>query len=235
MPLTALLDGAVLAEKTGDDPRVLALHGWGRTRADWLPALGAPALAADLPGFGASPEPPSAWGAREYAELLAPLLSEGGWTVAGHSFGGRVAVHLAAGWPDLVDRLVLTGVPLLRNGSTSKAPLGYRLMKRANSLGLVSDEKMEAEKRKRGSDDYRNATGVMRDTLVRLVNEDYREQVLGTKAAVQMVWGAKDTAATLAMAQEAVTLFPQAELVVSETSGHLLDDALYALLRERLS
>ncbi len=235
MPLTALLDGAVLAEKTGDDPRVLALHGWGRTRADWLPALGAPALAADLPGFGASPEPPSAWGAREYAELLAPLLSEGGWTVAGHSFGGRVAVHLAAGWPDLVDRLVLTGVPLLRNGSTSKAPLGYRLMKRANSLGLVSDEKMEAEKRKRGSDDYRNATGVMRDTLVRLVNEDYREQVLATKAAVQMVWGAKDTAATLAMAQEAVTLFPQAELVVSETSGHLLDDALYALLRERLS
>ena len=235
MALTALLDGAVLAEKTGDDPRVLALHGWGRTRADWLPALGAPALAADLPGFGASPPPPVAWGARDYAELLAPLLAGGGWTVAGHSFGGRVAVHLAAGWPDLVDRLVLTGVPLLRRPTTSKAPLGYRIVKRAHALGLVSDARMEAEKRKRGSEDYRNATGVMRDTLVRLVNEDYREQVLATKAHVEMVWGARDSAAPLAMAQEAAQLFPSAELVVADGSGHLLDAELYALLRERLS
>ena len=235
MALTALLDGAVLAEKTGEDPRVLALHGWARTRADWLPALGAPALAADLPGFGASPPPPVAWGARDYAELLAPLLAEGGWTVAGHSFGGRIAVHLAAGWPDLVDRLVLTGVPLLRTQSTSKAPLGYRLMKRANGLGLVSDERMEAEKRRRGSEDYRNATGVMRDTLVKLVNEDYREQVLATQAAVEMVWGASDSAAPLAMAKEAAALFPKADLVVSASSGHLLDAGLYALLRERLS
>ena len=234
MPLTALLDGAVLAEKTGDDPRVLALHGWARTRADWLPALGVPAYAVDLPGFGASPEPPRAWGAREYAELLAPLLSEGGWTVAGHSFGGRVAVHLAAGWPDLVDKVVLTGVPLLRKASTGKPPLGYRLVKRANALGLVSDAKLEAEKQKRGSADYRNAQGVMRDTLVKLVNEDYREQVEAITAPVEMVWGAKDTAAPLPMAQEAAALFRKADLVVSETSGHLLDDALYALLRERL-
>lgn len=235
MALTALLDGAVLAEKTGDDPRVLALHGWARTRADWLPALGAPALAADLPGFGASPPPPAAWGSRDYAELLAPLLADGGWTVAGHSFGGRVAVHLAAGWPELVDRLVLTGVPLLRTQTTAKAPLGYRLMKRANALGVVSDERMEAEKRKRGSADYRNATGVMRDTLVKLVNEDYREQVIATQAKVEMVWGASDSAAPLAMAEEAAGLFPKAELVVSASSGHLLDAGLYALLRERLS
>lgn len=235
MPLTALLDGAVLAERTGDDPRVLALHGWGRTRADWLPALGAPALAVDLPGFGASPPPPTGWGSRDYAELLAPLLADGGWTVAGHSFGGRVAVQLAAGWPDLVERLVLTGVPLLRRATTSQPPLGYRLMRRANRIGLVSDARMEAEKRKRGSADYRNATGVMRDTLVRLVNEDYREQVLATQAPVDMVWGALDTAAPLAMAQEAAGLFGRAELVVSESSGHLLDPALHALLKERLS
>ncbi|MCU1623893.1 MAG: hypothetical protein JWL79_2738 [Frankiales bacterium] len=235
MALTALLDGAVLAEKTGDDPRVLALHGWARTRADWLPALGVPALAADLPGFGASPPPPTGWGSRDYAELLAPLLAEGGWTVAGHSFGGRIAVHLAAGWPELVDRVVLTGVPLLRSPGTSKPALGYRLMKRANGFGLVSDERMEAEKRKRGSEDYRNATGVMRDTLVKLVNEDYREQVLATKARVEMVWGARDSAAPLAMAQEASELFSNAVLVVSESSGHLLDPELHALLRERLS
>jgi pimeloyl-ACP methyl ester carboxylesterase len=70
---------------------------------------------------------------------------------------------------------------------------------------------------------------------VKLVNEDYREQVLATKARVEMVWGARDSAAPLAMAQEASELFSNAVLVVSESSGHLLDPALHALLRERLS
>jgi pimeloyl-ACP methyl ester carboxylesterase len=233
--LTALLGGAVLAEKTGDDPRVLALHGWARTRADWLPALGAPALAADLPGFGASPPPPRGWGSRDYAELLAPLLVDGGWTVAGHSFGGRVAVHLAAGWPELIEHVVLTGVPLLRKATRGKAPLAFRLAKRANQLGLVSDTAMEEQRQKHGSADYRAATGVMRETLVKLVNEDYRDLLPSISAPVDLVWGAGDTAAPLAMAKEAATLLSTVDLVVSDSSGHLLDPALHALLKERLS
>jgi len=45
--------------------------------------------------------------------------------------------------------------------------------------------------------------------------------------------GAGDTAAPLAMAREAQGLLTQASLSVSESSGHLLDAALYALLREK--
>ncbi len=236
MALTALLGGAVLAERSGDAPRVLALHGWGRTRADWAQVLaGVDALAVDLPGFGASPAPAEAWGSRQYAELLAPLLADGGWTLVGHSFGGRVAVQLAAGWPGAVDRLVLTGVPLLRRTTGGKAPFAFRLAKRLHAMGLLSDERMEAERRKRGSADYRAATGVMRDTLVRLVNEDYRDLLPGIEAPVELVWGAHDTAAPLEMAREAAALLPKATLTVSESSAHLLDPALVALLRERLA
>lgn len=237
MALTALLDGAVMAERTGNRPRVLALHGWARTRADLLPVVeGVDALVPDLPGFGASPPPPTGWGSRQYAELLAPVLAEGGWTVLGHSFGGRVAVQLAAGWPDLVQGVVLTGVPLLRRtASGGKAPLGFRLAKRLNRLGVVSDARMEEQRRRHGSADYRNASGVMRDCLVRLVNEDYRDLLSGIGAPVEMVWGASDTAAPLAMAREAQGLLPRGELTVSESSGHLLDAALVGLLRERLA
>jgi pimeloyl-ACP methyl ester carboxylesterase len=234
--LTALLGGSVLAEKTGRSPRVLALHGWGRSRADWQPVLkGVPSLAADLPGFGASPEPPEAWGSREYAELLAPLVADGGWTLVGHSFGGRVAVHLAAGWPEAFDRVVLTGVPLLRRTGGGKAPLSFRLVKRARRMGIVSEARLEAERRKHGSADYRAAQGVMRDTLVRVVNEDYRDLLPLVKAPVSLVWGALDTAAPLAVAQEAAALFPSARLVVSESSGHLLDQSLVTLLRAELT
>jgi pimeloyl-ACP methyl ester carboxylesterase len=234
--LSALLEGAVLAEKSGDAPRLLALHGWARSRTDWAEVLaGVPSLAVDLPGFGASPAPAVAWGSRDYAELLAPLLADGGWTVVGHSFGGRVAVQLAAGWPGVVDKLVLTGVPLLRRAPAGKAPLGFRLAKRAHGLGLLSDARMEAERRKRGSADYRAAQGVMRDTLVRLVNEDYRELLPGLELPVELVWGAADTAAPLDLAREAAALMPHATLTVSQTSGHLLDAGLVALLRERVA
>lgn len=237
MALTALLDGAVLAEKTGPAARVLALHGWARTRADLLPAVaGVAALVPDLPGSGASPPPPAAWGSREFAELLAPVLAEGGWTVVGHSFGGRIAVQLAAGWPELVSELVLTGVPLLRRTTAAgQSVLAFRAMKRLNRLGVVSDDRMEAERRKRGSADYRAAHGVMRDCLVRLVNEDYRDLLGAITAPVSMVWGASDTAAPLEMARQAQALLPGATLTVSPTSGHLLDQPLLDLLRKRLA
>ena len=232
--LTALLDGALFAERTGTaSSRVLALHGWGRSRADLLPVVqGLDALVPDLPGFGASPPPPEPWGTEQYAEQLAQVLGGRSWLLVGHSFGGRVAVQLAARHPSLVAGVVLTGVPLLRTRATSKAPLAFRLAKRLHAAGLVSDARMEQQRQQHGSADYRATTGVMRGTLVRTVNEDYRDLLPGISAPVRMVWGAKDTAAPLAMAREAQSLLPSAELVVSETSGHLLDEPLLALLRD---
>jgi pimeloyl-ACP methyl ester carboxylesterase len=93
---------------------------------------------------------------------------------------------------------------------------------------------MEKRRQQYGSADYKAAQGVMRESLVKLVNEDYRDLLPQITAPVDLVWGAHDTAAPLAMVQEAVPLFAKADLVVSETSGHLLDEPLYALLRERL-
>jgi pimeloyl-ACP methyl ester carboxylesterase len=98
-------------------PAVLALHGWGRTSADFDAVLGGlDAVALDLPGFGATPPPAEPWGATGYAAAVAPVLGEaaGPVVVLGHSFGGRVAVHLAAAHPDEVAGLVLTGAPLVR-------------------------------------------------------------------------------------------------------------------------
>ena len=232
--LTALLDGALFAERTGTaSSRVLALHGWGRSRADLLPVVqGLDALVPDLPGFGASPPPPEPWGTEQYADQLAQVLGGRSWVLVGHSFGGRVAVQLAARHPSLVAGVVLTGVPLLRTLATSRPSLAFRVAKRLQAAGLVSDARMEQQRQRHGSADYRTATGVMRGTLVRTVNEDYRDLLPGISAPVRMVWGAKDTAAPLAMAREAQALLASAELVVSETSGHLLDEPLLALLRD---
>ena len=114
--------------------------------------------------------------------------------VIGHSFGGRVAVNLAARRPDRVAALVLTGVPRLVAPPKVPAPsASYRLVRWLHRRGVVSDERMEALRRRRGSDDYRNATGVMRDVLVIAVNEHYEDAAAPDRRARWSWCGATTT------------------------------------------
>jgi pimeloyl-ACP methyl ester carboxylesterase len=245
--LTTLLGGRAFAERFGESPaKVVALHGWARTRADWNATLqGYDALALDLPGHGATPPPETGWSTAEYAdwvrECIADAATSGGDrpVLVGHSFGGRIAVQLAAVSPELVRGIVLTGVPLLRpQTAPSKPPLGFRALRFLNKWHFISNERMEQERRKRGSADYVAAQGVMREVLVKAVNEDYGDQLDALAASglpVAMVWGEHDTAARPAMAEQArARIGAAADLVVVPGSAHLLDDALVKELRSAI-
>lgn len=217
--------GTLFGTVHGDGiPRVLALHGWGRSRADFdrlLPDLGG--LALDLPGFGASPTPQKVIGATGYAELIEPVLAELDTPVVivGHSFGGRVAVALAEAHPESVAGVVLVGVPLLRpTGPRPKQSWRYRLIRWARRFSLVSEDRLESARRKYGSADYRSATGVMRDVLVKVINESYESELINLRCPVRMVWGELDTAAPLSVAQRAVELVLDGALDVVGAAGH---------------
>jgi pimeloyl-ACP methyl ester carboxylesterase len=231
---------------------VLALHGWRRTHQDFSPVfdpvdgdgngdddghreaaappgagVGPGVVAPDLFGFGATPPPPEAWGSADYARALVALFEEPGVladrvVVVGHSFGGRVAVHLAPLVPDRIERLVLTGVPLLdRQGRAARPAAAYRVGRRLHRLGLLGDERLEAMKAKYGSADYRAAQGVMRDVLVRILAEQYGDEMAAIGAPVDLVWGEHDTEAPLEAAERAQGLFPSARLLVLPGVGHL--------------
>ena len=203
----------------------MALHGWGRNRRDFVEVLdGLDAVSVDLPGFGASPPPAGAIGASGYAGLMAVLVEElGGRPVlVGHSFGGRVAAVLAAERPELVSGLVLVGVPLLRSGNrpTRKPSKAYRLVRWANQAGLISDRRLEREKRRRGSADYRAVSGVMRDVLVTVVNETYESELSRIECPVRMVWGADDREVPLEVAHRSAALLDDVKVDVVDGCGH---------------
>ena len=246
--LRSLAGGAVFGELWGDGPvRVVALHGWMRTHADFSRSLGPDApdgplavLAPDLPGFGASPVPPEAWGSAEYAAAVAGLLqSTGGATgpsgpvvVVGHSFGGRVALRLAASRPELVHSLVLSGVPgLAPRSGRSRSPVGYRAVRALRRVGVVSEARLERARHRYGSEDYRRSEGVMRAVLVRAVNERYDEDVAALRCPVELVWGDDDDAAPLEGAQAVVAKVPGSVLTVCPGAGHLTPLTAPAALR----
>lgn len=228
MALRSFVDGAVFAEVFGDGPpRVLALHGWGRRGADFKNSLaGISALAPDLPGFGASPPPADVIGAEGYADIVSPLLSEFDRppVLVGHSFGGRISVCLAARFPERIGPVILTGAPVVRTAFPPQPKLSYRIVRYLNNVGIVSDERMETLRNQSGSADYRSATGVMRDILVKVVNESYEPQLRHMASQVLLLWGDSDGEVPVSVARATADVMGQTgdspELIMLEGVGH---------------
>ena len=231
--LRAYGDGTLFGEPYGDGPvRVIWLHGWGRRAQDFAVAAtelaqsGIASVALDLPGFGASPAPTTAGGARHYAELVTPAIrdiGDGPFVLVGHSFGGTVACVVTATHPELVRALVLSGAPLLRSPSTKSSPSAYRLLRWLHARKVVGDERMEAARQKYGSRDYRDAAGVMRDVLVASVNESYEDELARLEVPVTLLWGDGDREVPLDVATRASARLTTTHTLQSlQGVGHLV-------------
>ena len=101
-----------------------------------------------------------------------------------------------------------------------------------NKWHFISNDRMEKERRKRGSADYRAAQGEMREVLVKAVNEDYADALDATgveRAAGGDGLGRARHRRDDGMAERArARIGAQADLVVVPGSAHLLDDGLVA-------
>ena len=105
-------DGAPVVLVHGSGPGVTAYVNWRLT----IPALAQRfrVVAPDMPGFGFTerPEPPMVCDPDRWVAHLVGLLDALGLpkvSLVGNSFGGGIALRLAARHPDRVDRLVLMG------------------------------------------------------------------------------------------------------------------------------
>ncbi|MDP6283940.1 MAG: alpha/beta hydrolase [Acidimicrobiales bacterium] len=239
MALSSFADGSLFGTRFGTaPPRVVALHGWGRSHQDFAASLeGLNAVSVDLPGFGVSPAPSEVGGASMYAKLVAPILDicDTPVILVGHSFGGRLAVHLAEQRPAAIGGLVLTGVPLLHRAYRRGQPaLWYRLGRLLHRWGVVNDGFLEGLRDKYGSADYRAASGVMRDILVTVVNESYEQQLRSISAPVDLVWGDGDDAAPPEIAARAEALLADARLTLLGGIDHFVPTTAPFALREAI-
>ena len=114
----------------GKDAVVVLLHGWPLNRSIWsvvaprVAAAGFRVLAPDLPGFGDSP--PIDFGratveayAEEVAKFIEPFKART-LAVAGHSFGGYVALALAERHPNAVAGLGLIASRTAADSETAR-------------------------------------------------------------------------------------------------------------------
>lgn len=220
-------------EVVGTGPAVVLLHGWGGCIASVGPIREAlrqnhTVITVDLPGFGESEIPHETWGSAEYGNCIAEMLTEAGFPrvlcAVGHSFGGKVAIHLALQGLVRVDSLMLVGTPGARLPLSEETQRRIARVKRAKSIasrlpGPVR-RSIEAHYAKLGSEDYRNASGRMRDILVKTVNEDIRDLLTGIAVPTLLVFGANDTATPVEIGRIMESKIKGSGLVVMEKSGH---------------
>lgn len=219
---------AYIEEGNGND--VILLHGWGQNKEMMIRIFDHlkdrfHVYSLDFPGFGESDDPPEAWGVPEYRDFLSEFIEQNGIVkpiLIGHSFGCRVAIRYAAQYPDNVRKMCLSGAAGIR----PKHGLDYQIRTKAYKAGkwflkaTGQNEKLEELQNKSGSEDYRNAKGVMRPTFVKVVNDDVSDILKDVTCSVLLVWGDQDTAAPLWMGKMMEEKMPDAGLAIFEGDDH---------------
>jgi len=217
---------------TGEGKDVLLLHGWGANIQAFSPVHSNlekhfKVWSIDLPGFGESDEPPEPWGSYDYSEWLRNFIEHHNIEdpiLVGHSNGGRISIQYATKYP--VHKVILVdsaGVKPKRKFNYYVKVYSFKTAKKLLSLpGLRSkkDEILTKMKKKVGSTDYQNVSGIMQQTLVKVVNEDLQHLMPKIQVPTLLVWGEKDDDTPISHGQTMEKLIPNSGLVVLKGAGH---------------
>ncbi|NCB32561.1 MAG: alpha/beta hydrolase [Erysipelotrichia bacterium] len=215
--------------RSGKGRDVILLHGWGQNM-QMMSAIESHlnqffcVYNLDFPGFGESDDPMEPWGVPEYVEFLEDFVTQNQISnpiLIAHSFGCRAAIRYAALHHD-VTKMCLTGAAGIR----PKHGLDYEIKTKAYKVGKWllkasgNTEKLEELQKNAGSEDYKNAHGVMRATFVKVVNDDVTELLKDVLCPVLLVWGDQDTAVPLWMGKEMEKAMPDAGLAIFAGDDH---------------
>lgn len=219
-------------ESYGSGPPIVLLHGWCGDGQSFTPLLRALSdrfrvYVIDLPGFGQSHLPTSVWRSKDYAELVQLFLERRHIEkpiVVGHSFGGKIAIQVASNCP--IAKLILVG----SSGIKPKRRLLYYLKVWPKKMAKKITEKLmpkrisqvviEFFKKRMGSKDYRQASGIMREILIQSVNEDLRCLLPKITCPTLLIWGDRDKETPLYMGKMMHDLLPNSQFVLLNRAGH---------------
>ncbi len=172
------IDGRrISVEQAGQGPPLVLLHGFGESTLAFAPVIPELAkrfavVAIDLNGFGFTERPKdrASYTLAGQARLVLSVLDRLGLDrvrLAGHSYGGGLALYLAARHPERIDRLLLIDNTLPLYASLRRSPLfAWRWVARmAAHTFALSDRVIAAGLRKAYFDDSKVTPALVRDSM----------------------------------------------------------------------
>ena len=211
---------------------IILLHGWGGSIETMNPVLiylknFARITSVDLPGFGKSDNPKEPMDSFTYSEIIYKFIKKLGIekaNVIGHSHGGRIGIILASKYADVVNKLVLVDSAGIIPKRTYKYYLKVYWFKTLKKIYLFfnknNKDKLEEFYKKFGSTDYSQAKGIMRETMVKVVNDDLEPLLEKIRIPTLLIWGEEDEQTPLYMGKIMEEKIKDSGLVIIEDGSH---------------
>lgn len=221
-------------ETHGKGKLVLLLHGWGDTAAGLRGlqtelAKKHKVIALDLPGFGGSQAPETAWGLDDYAyfvdHFLAKIEAKKLKAILGHSNGGAIAIRgMARGWLS-ADKLVLLASAGIR-GEYKGRVKALRMITKAGKaltapLPKSVKEKLRGKVYKTVGSDMLVAEH-LQETFKKVVTDDVRVDALHLTLPTLIVYGDKDESTPLRYGKMFHEAIKGSQLEVIAGAGHFV-------------
>lgn len=220
----------------GDGDCIVLLHGWGAYAEVYLSIINVlkphfRVIAPDFPGFGKTDEPSFAYKTSDYSDFVLCLLEKLGIQKAsfiGHSHGGRTILELASrqNLPVIIEKIVLidsAGLPVKTSPKVKAKTLTYKALKKLALTRLalkVCPDGVEKLRKKFGSADYSNSSSLLRESMVKVISEDFTENLKHIKVPTLLIWGDKDTATPIQNAKLMEKEIQNCGLVTIKNAGH---------------
>lgn len=232
--------------KSGDSAAqtVIFLHGWRAEGKIWAPVIRNLAesgkyniFSLDFPGFGKSGKPKGPMTVGDFADIIeefikkvaltlnpSPARGEGNKvgqvSIIGHSFGGRVAIKLAAIRPELLKKIVLVNSAGIKSGDVKTATIKSlaKVLKPVFKLPLFRSMKPKIYKAI-GSEDYL-ATPELTSTFLNVINEDLTPSLREIKTPTLLIWGGKDKDTPVSLGQTMQKYIENSRLLIYMNAGH---------------
>ena len=215
---------------------ILILPGWGTTIDTYMPLINSMSnyssvYSLDMPGFGNSDELTSPWNVDNYVEFIINFINNQDikeLDLIGHSNGGRIIIKLM-NKKDLnfkVNKIILIGSAGIvhKKNWIQKTKIGIckfgKKVLESKPFKVICPNLISKLKNHIGSEDYKNASPIMKQTLVQLVNEDLQELLPNINVPTLLIWGTNDTATPICDAEIMEKLIPDSGLVRIENCTH---------------
>jgi pimeloyl-ACP methyl ester carboxylesterase len=219
---------------SGKGKLVLLLHGWGDSAqglSELQKRLSAnyQVLSLDLPGFGSTQLPETAWDLDDYAEFVRSTLDKlelpQPYAVIGHSNGGALAIRAASMELLKPRKIVLLAAAGVRTNSQFKRFFLKVIAKTGNIATMWMPERYRRGLRKSlygvaGSDML--VAPHMQDTFKRTVRQDVQGDAVVIDVPTLLIYAAGDEAIPLADGRQYHQLIKGSRLEIIEGAGHFV-------------
>src|SRR3989344_1590790 len=243
-----LINGIDINYRTlGQGMPFLILHGWGSRSEKWqevgrmIAEKGFKVIIPDLPGFGKSQEPNQPWNLDDYSDFLNSFIKNMGinnFYLLGHSFGGAISAKYTSlnQGKNKIEKLFLVGASCFRERTYKHLLLKF-LAKLFNFLSFLPFYNLL----RRGfykylvrKSDYLAAKGVMRQTYLNIIEENFSEQIKSIAVPTVLIWGDKDDIIPLKLGLKLNKVISHSKMIVIKGGDHDLERKMPEILAQKI-